>query len=57
MHPKNQIKSSSGAYFDWLADFGSRNGSKSAKHFHKRKCRRIVRRDGPKQIKQELFDN
>ena len=54
MHPKNQIKSKSGAFFDWLGDFDSHNGAKSSKHFHKRKCRRIVRRDGNKQIKQEL---
>jgi hypothetical protein len=54
MHPKNQIKTDHGAFFDWLGDFGpskSRNGGKA---FMKRGCRRVVRRDGKHQIKQEL---
>lgn len=54
MHPKNQIRSTTGYAFGWLADYSGDDGEKSAKHFHKRKCRRVVRRAGKRQIKEEL---
>lgn len=53
MHPKNNMFVN-GAAFGWLADYGGDNGAKSAKHYHKKKCRRMVRRDGAKQIRQAL---
>jgi hypothetical protein len=56
MHPKNQMLASS-SHFDWLKDYRNANGSKSAKSYMKRECRRTVRKDGKRFIAKELLDN
>ena len=53
MHPKNAMKHGNG-FFDWLADYKGSNGPKSAKAFLKRECRKAVRRDAVKDIKEQL---
>jgi hypothetical protein len=57
MNPKNALQTTN-LRFVWVKEYASTKGKKSARAFMKRECRRIVRRDGVRQIKRELvIDN
>lgn len=55
MHPKNEVTSKKGKYFDWDSDYKNNKGHNSDAHvFLKKQTRRFIRRDGKAQIKEEL---
>jgi hypothetical protein len=53
MNPKNDLQTIN-LRFVWVKEYCSTKGKKSARAFMKRKCRRIVRRDGKFIIAKEM---
>lgn len=53
MHPNNAMRHDS-IQNVWLAEYDGSEGPKSAKAFHKKECRRAVRRDAKRDIKDQL---
>jgi hypothetical protein len=53
MNPKNVLQTIN-LRFVWVKEYCSTKGKHGARAFMKRKCRRVVRRDGKNQIKLEL---
>jgi hypothetical protein len=54
MNPKNVLQTTN-LRFVWAKEYASDNGKNSAKAFMKRKCRRIIRRDGKRIIHREMI--
>ena len=55
MHPKDEVKSKRGKYFDWEADYKKYKGHNSDAHvFLKKQTRRFIRRSAKSHIKEEL---
>ena len=53
MNPNNYMRHDAIKH-TWLSDYDGSNGPKSAKAFLKRECRKAVRRDERKDIKEQM---